>query len=142
MERSAIVGKPGWACLASVHAALCVAAAVFAPFRAFALACLVAILAMLRYCCMALTVRSLGSAGLAGPAAASGWVAALVAMAAVLFVWGRSNPGLLVWPAAAALAGPAAVTVAALVRGLGSFRGAGNRSSGGYRKAHSGEVDA
>lgn len=142
MERSAIVGKPGWACLASVHAAVCVAAAVFAPFRALALACLVSLLAMLRYCCMALTVRSLGSAGLAGPAAASGWIAALVAMAAVLFVWGRSNPGLLAWPAAAALAGPAAVTVGAAVCGIGSLKGAGGGGPGAYREVHSGEVDA
>jgi hypothetical protein len=119
-----------------------VAAALSAPLRAFALACLVSILAMVRYCCMALTVRSLGSAGLAGPVAASGWIAALVAMAAVLFVWGRSNPGLLAWPVAAALAGPAVVTVGAAVRGIGSLRGAGSRGPGGYRQTSSGEVDA
>ena len=142
MERSAIVGKPGWACLASVHAAVCAAAAVCAPFRAFALACLVAILAMVRYCCMALAARSLGSAGLAGPIAASGWIAALVALAAVLFVWGRSNPGLLVWPAVAALAGPAVVTVGTMVRGIGSLKAEAGRGPGGRRQTHSGEVDA
>ena len=142
MERSAIVGKPGWACLASVHAAVCAAAAVCAPIRAFALACLVAILAMLRYCCMALAARNLGNAGLAGAIAASGWIAALVALAAVLFVWGRSNPGLLAWPAAAALAGPAVVTVGALVRGISSLREAASHGPDGCRQAHSGEVDA
>ena len=142
MEGSTIVGKQGWACLGSVHAAACVAAAVLAPFRAFALACLVSILAMVRYCCMALAARSLGSAGLAGPIAASGWITALVALAAVLFVWGRANPGLLAWPAAAALAGPAAVTVGAAVRGIGSLRGAASHGSGGSCQARSGEVDA
>jgi len=142
VERSAIVGKPGWACLASVHAAVCAAAAVCAPFRAFALACLVAILAMIRYCCMALAARNLGSSGLAGPIAVSGWISALVALAAVLLVWSRSNPGLLAWPAAAALAGPAVVTVGAMVLGIGSLRADAGRGPGRSCRAHSGEVDA
>ena len=142
VESSAIVGKPGWICLASVHAAVCAAAAVFASFRALALVCLVSILALLRYWCMALAARNLGNAGLAGPVAVSGWIAALVALAAVLFVMGRQDGRLLAWPVAAALAGPAVATVAAAVRGLAALKGAAGRRPFGDREAHSGEVDA
>jgi len=142
VERSTIVGKPGWVCLASIHVAVCAAAAFFASFRAFALVCLVSILAMIRYCCMALAARNLGNAGLAGPVAVSGWIAALVALAAVLFVMGRHDGRLLAWPVAAALAGPAVATVAAAVRGLSALRGASGHPPAGDREAHSGEVDA
>lgn len=142
MEGPAIVGKKGWICLASVHAAVCAAAAVCAPLRAFALACLVSVLAMLRYGCMALSARSLGNAGLAGPVAVSGWIASLVALAAVLFVMGRQDGRFLAWPAAAALAGPAVATVAAVARGIGAIRGGPGRRSGRVRGARYGEVDA
>lgn len=142
MVGSSMVGKTGLVLLASIHAAVCVAAAFCASLRSFAFVCLVSILAMVRYACMTLSARSLGGAGLAGPVAVSGWIAALIALAAVLFVAGRSGAKFLAWPAAAALAGPAGITVGTMARGIRALGGAAGPGGAGRRKIHSGEVDA
>jgi hypothetical protein len=78
----------------------------------------VSLLSTLRYICMALVAKNLGRPGPVLAMAGMGWMAALFALAAAIFALGRAAKGVLPWAVAAALAGPAAATLAAFAGGV------------------------
>ncbi len=99
-----------------LHVLVVVAAAVFSSPRAAAVAVIVAALAFVRYLCMASFSAAIGSFGMAGILAFSGWMASLAAIAVCLYVVGSHDKTALPWAAASALAGPMAATFLAFSR--------------------------
>lgn len=118
MTRKPLFGPKEALPFGMLHLGVCLTAAALAGPRALALGIIVSFLAALRYLGMALVARNLASRSLVLVAALSLWFSALVALAVALYVTGSQAPGLLIWGAAAALAGPVSVFLSTLARGL------------------------
>jgi len=112
-----------------LHLGVCVAAAVMASPRAFALALLVSLLAALRYLGMALVAHNLVGNRNLFILALSMWLFGYAALGAVLCVAGIKAPGLLVWGGAAAIAGPITAFLRALSLGIAAIFGHGLREA-------------
>lgn len=121
MARKSLFGRREFLPFGALHLGVLVACALMAGPKALAVVILVTLVAMLRYVGMALVARSLASSRLAVLASLSLWLTSFAALAAILYVTGSKAPAILVWGAAAALAGPASAFLSALVRGLASI---------------------
>lgn len=112
-----------WISLALLHGGVGLTALVSGSAKAFLVVLLVSALAFLRYASMAMVATGLGGRSLILVTGVMIWVASLGALGILILAFSRLSAGrFLPWALASALAGPAAATLCAFVKGISVLR--------------------
>jgi hypothetical protein len=115
---NSFVDARAYGIFAALHVGVCAVAVAFGSGKAFLAVLVVSLLAGLRYFCIVYLARNLGRSRQATVIAVSGWIAAFMALASVLFVLGRAGRVYLDWAVIAAVVGPIATTASVLIKGV------------------------